>query len=173
MTSEAGNQRGAENHRRGEHGRLNHRADAIALDLHTAVLIPERPGAEVLAVVRQDSIPAFTKARARTRHHFCTTEALRLASNPDAVAMRETLERNVLHRSAPQSVSKAGVVDDAAIADVDPMMSVENSRRDKMGCERRFVAGAQRKIAPACVRVVVCCITVRPPSHGKRRYAVS
>jgi hypothetical protein len=58
-----------------------------------------------------------------------------VASNPDAVAVSEALERSVLHRSAAQSVRKTGVVNDASTADVDAMMRVERARCDETRSE--------------------------------------
>jgi hypothetical protein len=65
-------------------------------------------------------------------------------SNPDAASMSETLERNIFHRSAPRSVCRTGVMNDAAIADVDTVVVVERARSDEMRGERRFLSGAKQ-----------------------------
>jgi hypothetical protein len=64
-------------------------------------------------------------------------------SNPDAAALREALERNVLHRSAPQSEGRTGVMNDSTIADVNAVVTVERSRADEMRGERGFLAVAK------------------------------
>jgi hypothetical protein len=46
------------------------------------------------------------------------------------------LERNFLHRSAPQSVREAGAVDDATAADIYAVTAVQCARSDKVGGER-------------------------------------
>jgi hypothetical protein len=53
------------------------------------------------------------------------------------------LERNFLHRSAPQSVCEARVVDDATAADVYAVMAVQCARSDKVGGERWFLAATK------------------------------
>jgi ornithine carbamoyltransferase len=80
------------------------------------------------AVVGQEVIATFAQSRACPLHHLATIEESPVRSNADLVAMREALERNLFHRSAPQSVRKAGVVNDAPVTDVDAVMRVERPR---------------------------------------------
>src|SRR5262249_7237847 len=68
------------------------------LDLPTAILVAQRPGAKVFAVVRQDAIAPFAQAGVRPLHHLATIEAHRVVSYSDAMAVSETFERNVFHR---------------------------------------------------------------------------
>lgn len=80
------------------------------------------------AVVGQEAIAAFAQPRARPLHHLVTVEVAAIESNPDLMAVREAFERNFFHRSGPQSVGEAGVVDDAPLADVDAVVGVEAPR---------------------------------------------
>ena len=57
------------------------------------------------------------------------------------------LERNVFHRSAPEPMGEAGVVDDASAADVYAVVAVQRARRDKVRGERRFLAGKKEGVA--------------------------
>ena len=130
------------------------------LDLRAAALAAQDPGAEVLAVVRQETIAALAQAGARACHHLLAIETRRIGPNPDTAASRETLERNVLHRSAPESVCEAGVVDDATAADVYAVMAVQRARSDQVCGKRWFLASAKH-----CVVSIVI-----PPVHGGRLY---
>jgi hypothetical protein len=95
----------------------------------------------MLAIAGQDPIVAFAQTRTRPLHHFVSIEAVSVTSEPDAVAVGKSLERNLLHRSAPPTVPKTGVVDDAAVTDVDAVVRVERAWRNEMGGKRRLVAG--------------------------------
>lgn len=101
-------------------------------DLRASPFVAQRPRAEVFAVVAQQPIAPFAQPRARALHHFTTIEASLLRLNPDSSAVRETLERNLFHRAAPQPVCKTSVVDDTSIADVDAVVRMEGARRDEM-----------------------------------------
>jgi hypothetical protein len=120
-----------------------YRNDMEAFDPPTAALIAKRPGTQMRAVVSQDAIATFAQPRACPLHHLATLEDATVMSNSDLASMRETLERNLFHRSAPQSICKAGVMDDAAVTDVDTVMRVKRSWGDEMGCEWGICAGAQ------------------------------
>jgi hypothetical protein len=133
-----------------------------AFDLAAPPLIAQRPGAEVLAVVGQDAVARFAQARECALHHFATIEASVLGLNAHGSATRETLERNLFHRSAPQPVCKTSVVNDATIAGVDAVVGVERARCDEVGGERGFAAGFQMYITV----LDVACI-VSPPDHVK------
>ena len=128
----------------------------------------------MLAVVRQDPIALFAQARTRPFHHLATIEEWQLISNPDFVAMSEILERDIFHRSAPQSAGKAGVVNDAAVADVNPMVTVEPARGDEMRTESRLFSGPQDEItrAEALVTEAGAAQIVFCPEHGPERYGV-
>jgi len=148
---------------------------ARTLDLSAATLTLQRPGAEVFAVVRQEPIAAFAQPRAGACHDFAVIEAWRVMSNPDAAAMSEVRHRNFLHRSAPQPVREAAVVDDASVADVDAMVAVESAWGDEVRREWRLLGRAKNGIAREEVLIAapdVACI-VGPPVHGRRRYARS
>jgi hypothetical protein len=80
------------------------------------------------AVVGQESIVTFAQARACPLHHLATIESSPVMPNPDLMAMREALERNLFHRSAPESVRKAGVMNDASVTNINAVMRVERSR---------------------------------------------
>jgi hypothetical protein len=123
------------------------RADAKPFDLHAAALATQRPLAEVLTVVCHEPIVVFAEARTRPLHHFTAIEAWYIVSNPDAVAMSEILKRNVFDRSASQSVGKAGVVDDATVANVNAVMAIERSRADEMRRERRLITVGDEPLA--------------------------
>src|SRR5215469_11006780 len=99
------------------------------------------------AVVAQDSVAGFAQARSCALHHFATVEAPHVKSYVDFTAASEVLERNVLHRSAPQSVGQAGVVNDSPAADIDAVMAIEQTRGDKMGSQRGFFAEAEERVA--------------------------
>jgi hypothetical protein len=117
------------------------RSGTQSVYLPAATLVAERPRAKVFAVIRQYAIAAFTQPRARPLHHRARIETVPVASDSDAVAMSEALERNILHRSAPPSVREAGVVNDTPVANVDAVMRVERARCDEMGCEWGLLAG--------------------------------
>jgi hypothetical protein len=123
------------------------RQGAETFDLFAAALITQRPIAEVLAVIRQESIAAFAQARTRAFHHLAAIERRRFGSNPEAAAASEMLDRNLFHRSAWKSVLEARVVNDAAASGVYSVMAVERARRDQVRGERRFLAGAKERIA--------------------------
>jgi hypothetical protein len=53
-------------------------------------------------------------------------------------------ERNFLHRSSPQAVSKTGVVNDAAVADVDAVMTVERTWGNEMRGDRWLLTSAKK-----------------------------
>ena len=82
------------------HARQPPREGEQALDLVAAVLIPEAPLDEVLAVVAEQSITILPEARARPVRHLGAIEAGgRLASHPDRPFLRETCKRNLFHRT--------------------------------------------------------------------------
>jgi hypothetical protein len=141
-------------------------------ELPAAILSTQRPYTEMLAVVRQDAIALLAQSRARPLHHFATIEELQLMSNPDFVAMREILERNVFHRSTPQSAGKTGVVNDAAVANVNPVVTIEPARGDEMRTEWRLLAGRENEITrqEALVTQVSAAYIVFPPEHRGPRY---
>ena len=86
----------------------------------------------------------LAETRTRPCHDFAAIEASCITSNPDAAPLREILERNVLHRSEPQSAGQPGVVNDAAVADIDAVMAVESSPGNEVRRERWFLARAKR-----------------------------
>src|SRR5687767_10829200 len=102
------------------------------------------PRTEVLAVVRQDAVAAFAQARACALQDFAAIEARRIVPNPDAAAMSELLQRNVLHRSAPQSVGEACVVNDATITGIDAVVTVERAWSDEVRGDGRFFTGLKQ-----------------------------
>ncbi len=97
----------------------------------------------MFAVVRQDAIATFTQPRARTLNYFFAIEDSSVVADPDCVAMREALKRNVFHRCAPESACEAGVVNDTAIANVDAVMCVQQAWCDEMRRNRRLRALSQ------------------------------
>jgi hypothetical protein len=127
----------------------------------------------VLTIVSQYPVAAFSQARTRSFHDFVTIEASRFVSNPDALAVSETVERNLFHRTAPQSVRQAGVMDDASVSDVNPVMAVEHSRCDEVRCKWRLLSWFQKRVAREAAfgtGVATACI-VCPPVHDAQRYA--
>ena len=132
--------------------------DPKTFHLLAAAFTTHCPRTEMLAVVGQDAVAALAQARACSLHDFATIKAARVASNPYGMAASETLERNVLHGSAPRSVRQARVVNDAPVAGVDPVMCVDRSRGDKVRSEWRFLAGDQSPVVCACM--------VSPLVHG-------
>jgi hypothetical protein len=94
-------------------------------------------------------------------------------SNPDAVAVGETLERYVFHWSAPKSVSKSSVVNDTTTADVDAMVAVERARGDEMRGEWGLPAGAKERIAceERLVTMLSAACIVGLPVHDGGPYA--
>lgn len=146
---------------------------AKTFDLFAAPLAAQSPVAEVLAVVRQQPIAAFAQTRARTLHHFARIELGRIASNSDAAALCELRERNVLHRSAPQSLREAGVVNDATVADVYAVMAVERARSDEVRGDWGLFTWTKESVTRERLLDTgsdAACI-VGPPVHGGRRYA--
>ena len=122
-------------------------ADVKPFNLHAAALAAQRPLTEVLAVVCQEPIAVFAEARAYPLHHFTAIEARCIVSNPDAVAMSEIFERNVFHRTASQSMGKAGVVDHPTVANEDAVVAIECSRADEMRSERRLITRGEEPVA--------------------------
>ena len=115
----------------------------------------------MLAVVRQKAVAALAQARACACHDLAASEARRIVAHSDVVTESETLERNLLHRSAPPSVSEAGVMNDAAIADVDAVVTVEGAWRDEMRGKWRLLADPQERVACAV------CMVNAPVHDGK------
>jgi hypothetical protein len=76
-----------------------------ALYLVAALLISEAPLAKVLAVIAEQSIGIFTKARTRPAYHLGTIETSGgVTSDPDGALLRETFKRNFFHR-APAEIA--------------------------------------------------------------------
>jgi hypothetical protein len=103
----------------------------------------------MLAVVREDPIVAFAEARACPLNHCATIEGSLVVPYPDRMALSEALKGNVLHWSTPQSVCKAGVVNDTPVADVNAVVRVERARRDEMGRKWGLFPGRQKRV---CLR---------------------
>jgi hypothetical protein len=118
----------------------------------------------MFAVVGQESITRLAQTRACSLHHFATVEASLPGLNADFSAVRETLERNLFHRSAPQPVCKTCVMNNASIPDVDAMVGVKPAGRDKVRGERGFVADSKM-----CITVLDVACIVSPPDHDRRR----
>jgi hypothetical protein len=97
---------------------------------------------------------------------------MQLRSDSDAVAMGETLETDVLHRSAPPPVRQACVVNDPPAADVYAVMRVEGARCDEVGREWRLLAGSQRWVVreEAWLTPLGNACIVRTSDHGSGRY---
>jgi hypothetical protein len=75
---------------------------------------------------------------------------------------------------APKPVSKARVVNDAPVADVDAVVVVEGARGDEVAGEWRLLVGAQKRIArSACKWRLDAACSVCPCEHGGRSYAAS
>jgi hypothetical protein len=62
------------------------------------------------------------------------------------VAAREARERDLFHRPATQALREAGVVNDRASADVNPVMEEAAAGRDEMRAQRRFFVSAQEPV---------------------------
>jgi hypothetical protein len=72
-----------------------------ALHLVAALLIPQAPFAEVLAVIAQDSIAVLAEARTRAVRYFGSIKArLDMGSHPDLTSVREAHQRNLFYREA-------------------------------------------------------------------------
>jgi hypothetical protein len=72
-----------------------------ALHLVAALLIPQAPFAEVLAVVAQDSIAVLAEARTRAVRYLGSIKArLDVGSYPDLTPVREARQRNLCHGEA-------------------------------------------------------------------------
>ena len=83
----------------------------------------------------------YADAGSRSADDFTGFEdAWRPRPHPDTLAARETTERNFFHRPAAQAVCETRVVNDVAIADVDSVMQVAATWRDKVRTQRRFLA---------------------------------
>ena len=139
-----------------------------ALHLFAAALVVQRPIAEMLAIVCQQPITAFAQTRTRTLHHFVTIEPGWGVYNSDVAASCELRERNVFHRSSPQSICEASVVNDATVPDVYTVMAVERARSDEVRGGRGLITGTKESVA--CERFLAtvaddACI-VGPPVHG-------
>lgn len=105
------------------------------LHLSTARFVAQRPRAEVLAIIRQDVVAVLAQPRSRTLYHFAAIEASFVIPQPDAMAVGKMFERNFLHRSAPQSVRKASIVNDAPVAHVDAVVAVKCAPCNEMRAE--------------------------------------
>ena len=109
------------------------------LYLSAAAVAVQAPFAKVLAVVVENAIAVFAESRARASHDFLRFETFHsMGLDPDVTPTRETLERNFLHRSAAPSSGEAGVMNDAAVADVNAVMRVKRAWGDEMCGKRRF-----------------------------------
>ena len=98
--------------------------DSKSFDLFAEIFIAQRPDAEVLAIVGQDSIAALPETRACPLHDFAAIETSRVLPYPDAATVGELLQGNLLDRSATKTICQTGIVDDASLTDVDSMVTV-------------------------------------------------
>jgi hypothetical protein len=76
--------------------------------------------------------------------HFVKIEGARFVPDLDPVAASESFDGGDFHGSAPQAGCKTGVMNDAAIADVDAVVRVEGAGRHEMRGQGRLLARAQR-----------------------------
>jgi hypothetical protein len=88
--------------------------------------------------------------------------------------MSEMFERNLFHRSAPQSAGKPGVVNDASTACIDPMVAVERAPPDEVRAERRLLPWTQARLAKedASLTLGGACIDCAP-DHMEAAYAAA
>jgi hypothetical protein len=143
------------------------------LHLSAARLVTQRPRAEVLAIIPQDVVAVLAQPRSRTLYHFVAIEASFVMAQPDAMAMGEMFERHFLHWSAPQPVRKARIVNDAPVAHVDAMVTVERTPCNEMRAEWRLLSEAQITVAKEDLFLVGLdrAYIVCPLEHGAAAYA--
>lgn len=102
------------------------------LYLFAAMFSAQTPLAEVLAVVAEQAIACFADPGSRSPNHCLAVEASRSRPNPEGVSTSKPRERNLFHRSPVKSVYKGPVMDDPAIADVNPMVGKTEARRNEV-----------------------------------------
>jgi len=101
------------------------------LDLRTATFVAQAPFAEVLAIIREQSIAVLAEPRTSAEDHFRAVKArLHARTHPDGVPMSKARERNLFYRSALPASGESRIVDDLAGAHVDAVMGVATARRD-------------------------------------------
>lgn len=101
--------------------------------LLTAALAQQTPSAEVLAVVGQQVIAIFAQTAASTGHRSRTRiTSARLRLYRYAMAAGEILERGFFHGAGVERVAEAGVVDDTAFSNIDPVVGVPLAFRYEM-----------------------------------------
>jgi hypothetical protein len=101
----------------------------------------QAPFAEVLAIVRKDSVTVLAQPRSRAGDHFLQIETgIDARSHPNRPAIGEIRKRHLFYCTETEAASKAGIVNDPAFADVNAMMGVTASERDHMcGQGRRVI----------------------------------
>ena len=103
------------------------------LHLRTAVLAEKRPGTKVFAVVAKQPIPVFTQPRANPADRILPGELRHgMYANTNLAPCGEAFKRGFFNRTAMHRAAKAGVVHDAAIADIDAVMLVTRALRHEM-----------------------------------------
>ena len=109
------------------------------LHLRTAVLAEKHPGAQVLAVIAKQPIPVFTQPRANPADRILPGEHRHgMDANENLAAGGEAFERGLFNRTAMQRASEAGVVNDAAVADIDAVMFVTRALRHEVSTRSGF-----------------------------------
>jgi hypothetical protein len=88
----------------------------------------QTPLAEVLAVVAEEAIAVLADPGPRSPNHLLAVEASGAGSEPEGVAMSERRERNLFNRAAVEPMYQGAVMDDAAAADVDTVVSETQTR---------------------------------------------
>jgi hypothetical protein len=118
--------------------------DVQAFNLVAAAFVAQDPGAEVLTVVGQQTKTIFTEARTCAFDHLGRVEEPLVVPDQDFMAVSEMLEGSRFHRPTSKSIGKSGVVNDAAVADIDAMMRIESARRHEVSGEGRLLASAKQ-----------------------------
>lgn len=89
----------------------------------------QRPLAELLAVVAEQTIAVLASTRAGAPNHFRGIEAgILVEPHAYAVSMSEACERNLFHRSPTEVMCEGTVVHDLSPADVDAVMGKARTR---------------------------------------------
>jgi hypothetical protein len=103
------------------------------LDLPTSADTSQAPFTEVLAVISQDVVSAFSEPRPRTENGLFSCETRnRFNTHAYWLAARKLTERHFLDCRVTKPGGRAGVVDDAPHTNIKAVMSIKAARSNEV-----------------------------------------
>jgi hypothetical protein len=120
---------------------------AERFDLLASGLAQLTPVTEVLAVIAQKIVAALPQPRTRTPYDVATPSFIWSSAHVKGSALQEGFERNLLYATA-RIANESGIMDDAALAGINSVVSVAAPAHHELGSWDWLAAACSRYRCP-------------------------